>query len=97
MGCHLEGRAFALVVDRALLHVLVVDGVGLDGVELEVGLGGVEIFGRVVEAAQHLVLFLFIGRGGSGITCAHGKEDHRNQREKDKFCCLMHRVPYVVC
>ena len=40
---HLKAVALALVVDRALLHVRVGNGIGLDGVELEVGGGGVEV------------------------------------------------------
>jgi len=58
---HLEGRAVPLVVDRALLHVLVEDRVGLNGVELEVGRGGVEAVGRHVQTVQHAFQFLFVG------------------------------------
>ena len=71
------------------------DGVGFNGIELEVGLGGAEIFCRFVETAQNLVLLLFAG-GGSGNGGADGEQKHRNQCEKNKFTSLMHGFPYPV-
>jgi len=54
VGSHLEGRALALVVDRALLDILVRYGIGLHGIELEVRRGGVKVGRSYVEAVQHL-------------------------------------------
>jgi len=60
---HLEGGALALVVNRSLLHILVGNRVGFDGIKLEFGLGGVEVGRRLVKTAQNLI-FIF-GSGGS--------------------------------
>jgi len=94
---HLEGRAFALVIDRALLHVLVVDRIGLDGVKLEVGGGRVECLCSFVELAQDPLPLLFFRRGRSGNRRARHDEQHRDRRGNNNFSCSMHRFPYPVC
>ncbi len=68
VDAHAESIVFAVVVDDALLDVDVGDGVGLDGVKLEVGGGGVEVGGGNVEALEDLFLrlFLIVGWGGRG-------------------------------
>ena len=53
VGGHLEGFALALVIDRAFLHIGVGNGIGLHGVELEIGGGGVEAGGGDVELVQN--------------------------------------------
>jgi len=95
VGGHLEGSRLALVVDGSLLNIFFIDGIGFNGIELEVGGGGAEVFGRFVETAQDFVLL--IGGGGSGNGGARGEQKHRNQREKNKLTCLMHGFPYLSC
>jgi len=66
VGSHLEDSRLALVVDGSLLHIVFMDGVGFNGIELEVGLRGAEVGGGGIQTAQHLVLLLFARSGGCG-------------------------------
>jgi len=90
---HLEGRALALVVDRAGLHLLVGDRLGGDRVELEVGGGGMEVLRRFVELAQHSRFFLVVVGIGSGKGGAKRRKSERDESGKNQIACDTHEFP----
>ena len=79
-----------LVVDGALLHFLVGNGVGLDGVELEVGRSGAEVGRGRVEFGQHGLQIL---RGD--LRSDRGIEEHERCGDQG-FLSEAHRLPFPV-